>query len=223
MDYKIFAVMPVYNQEKVVGGVIRKTKRYVDEVIAVIDGSVDNSLGEAKDAGAVVIKNGKNMGLGFTLRRGINDAIRRGADVIVTIDSDGQHDPSEIPKLVEALIKNRVDVVIGSRPHDRNMPLIKKFGNDMLFIISNLLFGVSIKDTQSGFKAFTPDAFRSMEWKSDRYSICSEIVMRIGKSKLKYREIPIKTIYETGHETGLKDIVDGLKTGLDMLRWKLYG
>ena len=113
---KTIAVMPIYNEEKGLRKLIRETRKHTDKVIAVIDGSRDKSPIEAEKAGALVLKNKINMGLGFTLRRGAEEAVKIGADVIVTIDSDGQHDPSEIPKLVKEL--KGYDVVIGSRPHD---------------------------------------------------------------------------------------------------------
>lgn len=218
---KTIAVMPTYNEERGLRKLIEETKKHVNEVIAVIDGSEDKSLIEAKKTGALVLKNEINMGLGFTLKRGAEEAVRIGADVIVTIDSDGQHDPAEIPKLVEELEKGKLDVVIGSRPHDENMPNIKKFGNWFLSNLSKLFFGIYIEDTQSGFKAFTPEAFERMKWKSDRYAVCSEIVMRIGRGKLKYKEVPVKTIYDDKHKTNITDVIDGIKMGLNMIRWKV--
>ncbi len=223
MRFKAIAVMPVYNEEKRVGRIVREARKYTDGVIAVIDGSRDGSLSEAKKAGARVLKNEVNMGLGFTLRRGVEEAVRTGADAIVTIDSDGQHDPSEIPRLLEELRKNRLDVVIGSRPCNENMPAIKRFGNHALCNLSRLLFGICIRDTQSGFKAFTPGAFEKMKWHSDRFNVCSEIVMNICKNRLKYKEIPVKTIYAEGHDTHVSDVADGIKIGLGMIRWRILG
>ena len=209
-NLKIIAVVPTYNEEKNVGRVVKEVKKYVDEVIAVIDGCVDNSLERAKKSGAIILDNKINRGLGYTLRRGSEDAIKRGADIIVTIDSDGQHNPEDIIKLTDILVKENLDVVIGSRPHDANMPPIKKFGNWGLAMMSRVLFGASIIDTQSGFKAFTPNAYKKMKWGADRYSICSEIAMRIAANKLKYKEVTVKTIYGDGHGTSVTDVTDGL-------------
>lgn len=217
---KIIAVIPVYNTERKVGTVIKGAKKHADKVIAVIDGSADDSLPESMKAGAVIVENDINRGLGFTLRRGTEEAIRDGADIIVTLDSDGQHDPDEIPKLVEELKKNKLDVVIGSRLHDENMPSIKKFGNWTLTRMSGVLFGSSIRDTQSGFKAYTPSAYKKMKWAEDGFSVCSEIAMRIAANKLKCKEVTIKTIYGEGQKTDVIDVIDGIKIGLSMLRWK---
>ena len=218
---KVVAVMPVYNEEKTVGGVIRQVKKYADEVVAVDDGSRDDSYAAAERAGAVVLKHVINMGLGFTLRTGCEKAVRMGADIIITIDSDGQHDPKEIPKLVSELKKNRLDIVIGYRPPSKSMPFTKKFGNWLIYNSSKVFFGVDIKDTQSGFRVFTKRAYQKIKWNSSRYAVASEIVMNIGKNKLKYKEVRIKTIY--GNKFKGTTVIDGLKIFLSMLWWKIRG
>ncbi len=223
MKKKIIAVIPTYNEEKNVGRVVKEVAKYVDEVVAVIDGCVDNSLEVAKKSGALIIDNKVNKGLGFTLRRGSEEAIKRGADIIVTIDSDGQHNPADIKNLTDSLVKYDLDVAIGSRPHDENMPKIKKIGNWGLAMMSKLFFGSYIVDTQSGFKAFTPEAYRKMKWDTDRYSVCSEMAMRIASKKLKYKEVTVKTIYGAGHGTSVIDVTDGFKIGMSMIRWRLFG
>lgn len=223
MKRKIVAVIPTWNEEKNVGRVVKEARKYVDEVIVVIDGCIDNSLKVAKKAGAVIVDNKINRGLGYTLRRGSEEAAKRGADIIITLDSDGQHNPTDIKKLTDTLIKYDLDVVIGSRPHDDNMPPIKKFGNWGLALMSRLFFGSLIVDTQSGFKAFTPKAYRKIKWKADRYSVCSEIAMRIAANNLKFKEVTIKTIYGTGHGTSVIDVTDGFKIGMSMLKWRLFG
>jgi glycosyltransferase involved in cell wall biosynthesis len=216
---KVVAVMPVYNEEKHVGRVIRETRKYVDEVVAVDDGSRDKSYLKAEKAGARALKHIINMGLGFTLRTGAEKAVKDGADIIITIDSDGQHDPAEIPKLVRELKKNKLDVVIGFRPPDKNMPFTKKLGNWIIYKASKTFFGVDIKDTQSGFRVLTRKAFEKIKWDSARYAVSSEIVMRIGKQKLKYKEVPIKTIY--GDKYKGTNVIDGLKIFISMLWWKM--
>ena len=137
---KVFAVLPVYNVEGAVASVIRKVSRHVDAVIAVNDGSTDGSLSVINGTNAVVLDNVTNRGLGFTLRRGAEEAASMGADIIVTIDSDGQHDADDIPKLLDAIEKGGAEIAIGSRPLDRNMPFIKKLGNVGLRFLSRLLF-----------------------------------------------------------------------------------
>lgn len=214
------AVIPTYNEEKTVGKVVKETKKFVDKVIVVDDGSKDNSYIEAKKNGAEVLKHVINMGLGFTLKTGCEKAIEE-ADLIITIDGDGQHDPREIPRLIEVLKDYNLDIVFGYRPLSKNMPFIKKFGNWWIYNFSKLFFGIDVKDTQSGFRVFTRKAYEKIKWNSNRYAVSSEIVMRAGKNKLKYKEIPIKTIYSDKFKG--TTIVDGFKIFLNMLWWRIRG
>jgi len=214
---KTIVIIPAFNEEKTINTVVKNAKKFVDKVIVVDDGSTDRTGDEAKNSGALVIRHIINMGLGFSLRTGCEKALKKGADIIVTIDADGQHDPKEIPKLVEELKKNKLDIVIGYRTPDKNMPFTKKLGNWLIYNSSKLFFGVDIKDTQSGFRVFTKKAYYKIKWDSARYAVASEIVMHIGKNKLKYKEVPIKTIYEDKFKG--TTIIDGVKIFLHMVWW----
>jgi glycosyltransferase involved in cell wall biosynthesis len=215
----IIAVIPVFNEEKTIGMVVRETKKYADKVIVLDDGSKDNSASEAGKNGALVIRQIVNMGKGFSLRTGCEKALLEGADVIVTLDGDGQHSPDDIPKLVKTLEKEKLDIVLGSRLLDKNMPHTKKFGNWLLNSASKFFFAVDVKDTQSGFKVFTKKAYEKIRWDSKNYAVESEIIMRIGKRKLKYKELPIRTIYEDKYKG--TTALDGIKIFLNMLWWRL--
>lgn len=216
---KTVAVIPAYNECGAVGGVVKGAKNYVDEVVVVDDHSKDNTLDEAVKAGAKAVRLIVNMGVGFSTRTGCEIALRNGADIIITLDGDGQHDPSEIPKLVEMLNKEKLDIVFGSRPADKNMPFIKRLGNTGLSMWAKWLFNVDIKDTQTGFHVFHSDAYSKLKWESRRYSMVSEISARTGKTKLKYREVPIKTIY-TCKTTGMAKR-DAMKALLRMVWWRI--
>lgn len=102
------------------------------------------------------------MGAGFATRVGCGIANKQGSDILVTIDADGQHDPSSIPKLVKTLQDEKLDIVFGSRPRNEAMPLVKRIGNFGLSAIASILFGVRIKDSQTGFHAFTTDAYEKL-------------------------------------------------------------
>jgi glycosyltransferase involved in cell wall biosynthesis len=221
MSMKIIAVVPALNEEKNIGKVVKETKKYVHEVIVVDDGSSDNTRKVAEDNGALVVKHLVNMGLGFSLMTGSEAAVERGADIIVTIDADGQHDPAEIPKIIGELVKYDLDIVIASRPTSKEMPLVKKMGNTFLYLTSKALFNVDVKDTQSGFRAFTAEALEKLRWTSSRYPVASEIVKNIGKNNLKYKEVPIKTVYHDVYKG--TTIIDGLKIFLNMILWRLKG
>ncbi len=218
---KIIAVMPAHNEEKHVYEVVKSTRKFVDEVIVVNDGSRDKTALMAGKAGAIVVTHLVNMGLGFTLYTGALAAIKHNADIVVTIDSDGQHDPAEIPELVKELIEKNADIVIGTRDYSSKMPFFKKLGNTIIFLVQKTLFGTSVFDTQSGFRAFRASAWEKLKWKSKGYAVSSEIVKNIGEHKLSYAETMVKTIYrETYKGTG---IVDGLKIVFNLILWKIRG
>ncbi len=218
---RVVAVIPAYNEEKTVGSVVRKTKKYVDKVIVVDDFSKDNTSKVAEKAGAVVLRHPVNLGLGSSLKTGCEAALRLKGDVIVTLDSDGQHDPREIPKLVGALKDSHLDIVFGRRPYDEKMPVVKKIGNWGIDTTSRVLFGIDVKDTQSGFRVFTSKAYKKIRWESQKYAVSSEIVMNAGRKKLKYGNIFVKTIYLD--EFKGTTILSGAKIMTQMMLWRLKG
>jgi len=102
---KLVAIIPTYNEESTIGEVIKGTSKYVDDILVINDGSTDSTAETAKIAGATVIDNIVNRGLGKTIQRGYEEAIKGGADIVVQIDADGQYDPEEIPKLIKPILK----------------------------------------------------------------------------------------------------------------------
>src|SRR3989344_4789918 len=112
---KIVAVIPAFNEERVIGKVVKQVREKVDEVVVVDDGSKDQTFLAAKQAGATTIRHFLNRGQGAALQTGINFALTQSADIIVTFDADGQHDPVEIEKLIAPLLLGQTEVVLGSR------------------------------------------------------------------------------------------------------------
>ena len=216
---KTIAVIPAYNESKRITSVIKGTRRHVDEVIVVDDHSMDNTSEVAKKAGAITVRLITNMGTGMATRAGCDIAVERGADVIVTLDADGQHAPEDIPKLLKHLNKNKLDIVFGSRPRDKNMPRVKRVGNFGLSLVVGFLFGVDVKDSQTGFHAFTRKAYKKLRWNSNRYGMVSEFVANVGKNRLDYKEINVRTIY-TDKLAGMRKR-DAVKAVVDMVRWRL--
>ena len=193
----IIAVLPAYNEEKSIGNIILKTKEYVSEIIVIDDGSTDSTYESAKKSGAVVIKHIINRGAGAATWTGIQAALKLDADIIVTIDADGQHLPSDIPNITKPILKNYADVVIGSRFKGNidGMPFVKKIGNILLNKLTYLFYGINITDTQSGFKAFNKEAASVITISVDRYGFCSELIGEIKKNNLRFIEVSIPTIY----------------------------
>lgn len=215
----IVAVIPAFNEENHIEEVVKDTKKYADSVIVVDDGSIDKTMQRAKEAGATVLENAVNMGKGFTLRVGVKKALGDGADIVVCLDADGQHDPHDIPRLVKSLEKEKLDIVFGSRTIDWTMPLVKRLGNLIIFNVSRILFGSRIYDTQSGFKVFRRGVYEKIAWNSNGYAVDSEIIKNVAKHQLEYKEMPIETLYSNAYKG--TSVFDGIRIVLQMLKWKL--
>ena len=194
------AIIPGYNVEKTVENVVKETKKYVDEIFYVDDGSSDKSAKIAEKSGAKVFNLYFNRGKGFALRTGIYSALENKADVIITLDSDGQHYPKDIPRFLEKI--KEYDIVIGSRYAGRFYTFPRNvIGNFGLNFMTNLFsYGPQglfrhkwLGDTQSGYRAFRADALRKIKLKAKRYEIEGEMILEIAINNLKVKEIPIVT------------------------------
>ena len=198
---KLAIVIPAYNEEKTIGVVVKTIPKKIvgisKQIIFVIDdGSTDKTAIMAKRAGAQIVSHLLNQGVGAATITGLEAARAIDADIMLTLDGDGQHDPSEINEMVALIKKKKYDVVIGTRTHNRHhMPKHKAAGNFLMNWVTYVLYGLWLKDSQSGFKAFSKKAISKLELTSNGYEICSEIVGEIQRLKLKYTEMPIRTIY----------------------------
>jgi len=214
---KIFAIIPAKNEARRIGEVIRNTKKYVNDVIIIDDGSDDNTYEEAKKNDVIVLRHIVNLGKGGALKTGCEYAIRNHAEAFVLLDADAQHEPDEIPNFIRGLENH--DIVLGYRKLTEDMPFILKFGNWFINKITTLLYGIHLHDTQCGFRALTKEAYKKVKWQSGDYRVESEIIAAIGKKNLKYKEIAIKTIYSDRYKG--TTVLDGIKIVFNMLWWKL--
>lgn len=200
------ACIPAYNEEKPIGDVIKKSLNYVDKVIVCDDGSRDLTSTKAKEANAIVIKHEKNLGKGAALKSLFKYALNVNADVVVTIDGDGQFLPEEINKIIKPIIENDYDIVIGNRFDDhKEMPSYRKVGNKMLDKITKMAADLPFTDTQSGFRAYSKKAIESISFTIDGFGVDSEILIDASKKGLKITEEKVTVLYNTGEKTSSKD------------------
>lgn len=218
---KTIAVIPAYNEEKMVGGVVRATLPFVDEVVVIDDGSVDMTSDVARAAGACVFRHVINRGLGASLGTGIEAALRRGADTVVTLDADGQHDPTEIVRLTSLIEKGLAEAVLGSRLLGaKGMPFRRRLFNHFGSWLTFLMFGIYVTDTQSGFRAFSRDAAERIRLRSNLWEVSSEIVAEIRRRNIRMAEVPIRAIYTDYSLSKGQSFRVGLKTAYKLLfRW----
>lgn len=208
-----YIIIPVFNEEVVIGDMVRDTKSNGHKnVIVVDDGSVDRSFERASKAGAVVIRHEINRGKGAAVKTGIEAARSFGAKCIAVLDGDGQHDPGEIRIMLDK-IHSGYDVALGNRlanfnDFPRHKLLVNLIGN----FVTWMFCGLWVQDSQSGFRAFSEKALEEIETSADRYEYESEIIREIFKKKLRHVEVPIKVRY-TRHST-TKNQRQNIKNGL---------
>ena len=210
-----WVIIPGYNEEQNIAKVIEKTLKFCRKIVVVDDGSSDSTSENA--AKAIVLKHIVNLGKGAALKTGVEYAIRQGAKIIIALDADGQHDPAMIPEFLKAL--DNCDIVFGYRKMSGRMPLIMRLGNWTINTMTEILFGIKLKDTQSGYRAFKTRAYRKLRWDATDYFVETEMVANVGKKKLKYKQIPIATIYADKYKG--TTVIDGIKIVLNMIWWRI--
>lgn len=196
---KLIVTIPAYNEENTIDKVIREIPRQINgidsvEVLVINDGSTDNTVKVAKDAGADHIMSQKeNQGLAFAFRTGLEEALKRGADIIVNTDADFQYNQQQIPDLVKPVLEGKADIVLGSRfsGHIEHMVPQKRIGNIIATRVTRMASGFPVTDAQTGFRAFSRDAALRMNILSD-YTYVQETIMQAVGHNLTMVEIPIE-------------------------------
>ena len=199
------ACIPAYNEEGVIGNLIKKAFHYVDKVVVCDDGSTDNTMKESEKSGAYVISHTNNQGKGAALKSLFTYAKHSDADIIITIDGDGQFLPEEIPKLIKPIIEENSDIVIGYRFDDNEeMPTYRKLGNKLLDRVSNSASELPFRDTQSGFRAYSKKAINIITFNHAGFVADSEILIDASKKDLKISEEKVTVLYDIGTKTSTK-------------------
>jgi len=218
---RVIAVIPCLNEEKFIAAIVTGALPHVGRVLVVDDGSTDNTAAVARAAGAQVIQHGSRQGAGAATRTGLEEALRASAEVMVTLDGDGQHNPLEIPQLVQPITGRTADLVIGSRfLCAAAVPRYRKLGIDLITWMYNAGHNEKITDAQSGFRAYSVKALKVISITDAGFGFSVQSLVQARKHKLKIVEVPISCIY---HNAGSTE--DPLKHGtavvLSVLRTRL--
>ncbi len=218
------AVIPAYNEASRIAGVVKSVLQYVDAVLVVDDGSTDETGEAARAAGACVVRHMHNSGAGAATMTGIEAARRMGADRVITLDADEQHDPHDIPLLLAPLAEGRADVVFANRfraaaggKHRNRIPLIRRIFNGIGNIVSFLATGIWVSDSQCGFKAFGPRAVREINLRMSGFEFCTEIVRESVQHKWRIAEVPIKVLYSEYTLAKGQSFANGVRTAFKIL------
>jgi glycosyltransferase involved in cell wall biosynthesis len=210
-------IIPVYNEELTIGDIIDRAKAAAqqtglkNEIIVVDDHSYDKSLMIAKLHSIKFYTLKQHMGKGYALRAGF---AKSKGKIIVTIDSDGSHRPEELSEVLAPVLQNKADLVIGSRYMNHKKVGARKlnaFGVRLFNKFIQLLTGVAITDSQSGYRAMTQEVLKSQKLKSGTYEIESEMLVKTAKKKFRVTEVPISFEQRTYGRSGVDPMIDGFK------------
>lgn len=191
----IAAVIPFFNESRTINQIVNNTLQYVDCVIAVDDGSTDDSSSKIpNNKNIALIKIKLNRGKGFALREGLNEGVKKGYTKLITIDADLQHNPDEIPLLISEL--NNFDIVIGNRLSNLvDMPLPRRMSNKITSFLLSLKTGNKIIDSQCGFRAYRAEVIKNIKTVKNGYEAESEIIIKASRKGYKIGFTHISTIY----------------------------
>jgi glycosyltransferase involved in cell wall biosynthesis len=208
---KSIVIIPAFNEEAAIGAIVKRSLRYVDDVLVIDDGSVDDTSRIAEDAGAHVIKHYNNLGKGVSLKDAFGEV--SGYDIVVTIDGDGQHNPDEIPALIRPIIEGRADFVNGSRyldGFDEDTPAYRRVGQRVLDIATNVTSGTNVTDSQSGFRAFSGKTIKLFRFRDTGFGIESEMLADAAENNLRIIEVPITVRYDVENSSTKGPVTHGV-------------
>jgi len=225
---KQIIVIPAYNEESTVAQVVRDAVRVADVVVVVDDGSRDRTSALAAEAGAIVVRHAVNRGLGGALGTGLAAAVKLGADAVVTMDADGQHRAADAARVFARLAEGNVDFVIGSRmlPSEEGagkMPIHRVLFNGVGNVLTYLLFGVWVTDSQSGLRGLSRGAAEVIDLRTNGMEVSSEFIKELRERRWRMAEISIPAIYTEYSLSKGQSFLVGVKTAAKLILRRFIG
>ncbi|MEW5758007.1 MAG: glycosyltransferase family 2 protein [Candidatus Omnitrophota bacterium] len=213
----ICVLIPTYNEAKIIGPLVKEIKELGFDTVVIDDGSIDSTVSLAEEAGAVVLKTEINQGKGMSLRRGFAYVLKHSYDIIIIMDGDGQHAPSNIKNFIRELNNSHADLIIGNRMHKpKGMPLERWLTNNIMSFFVSFVCRQHIPDSQCGFRLIKKRVLEVIYLKSKNFQIDSEIIIQTHRKGFKIGSCPIDTIY-TGSLSKINPIIDAFRFARFML------
>jgi len=217
---KIIAAIPCLNEGQFIGDIVTRSRKYVDTVIVIDDGSTDNTTEVAKAARAEVIRHETRQGAGAATRSAFEAAKAYNADVLVTLDGDGQHNPDEIPQVLAPILCGEADLVIGSRfllQNIKKVPKYRKFGIDVITWLYNLGSKKKISDSQSCFRAHSRRLLEAMNITENGFGFSVQVLIQAKRKGFVIKEVPVSCIYHS-QGSSINPISHGLGVVFSVIR-----
>lgn len=193
---RVCIVIPTYNESANIGNIIQRIRKQGREIVVIDDGSTDRTAQISQDNGAVVFRNPKNRGKGFSLIRGLRYALDKNFDAAITMDGDGQHCPEDIPLFIREAELSDVGIIIGNRMHSTYpMPFARVLTNKFMSWFISKLIKQRVPDTQCGFRLIKKYLLEKIKFTTNRFETESEILFQASNLGYKIQSMPIKTIY----------------------------
>lgn len=212
MTWRVCAIIPALNASATVGRIIDRVRQLGLDAIVVNDGSTDATVQAATTAGARVISHVSNQGKGAALRSGFAVALQFGYDAVVTLDSDGQHDPEDIPRLLDACRTQEALIVVGHRIVDgERMPAMRRWTNRMMSLLVSLVARQVIPDSQCGLRVIRREVLQTLRLTGERFDLETELLLAAAARGWPIRSVPVRTIYQDAHHSHIHPVRDGLR------------
>lgn len=208
---KTCLLLPAYNESKTIGRIIQETAEFIREIVVIDDGSSDETAEIASASGVVCLANATNCGKGSALRKGFAYALKYGYQLVFTMDSDGQHDPADIPRFLEHFDNTQPDILIGARQtknSQTSMPFHRRINNRLISYVGSKLCGQQVLDFQSGYRLIRAEVLRQVHLETARYETESELLIKAGRLGFRIESLPIQTRYgdEVSHIKPLREM-----------------
>lgn len=213
-------LIPAHNAAKTIGRLVQQAKVLGFCVIVVDDGSTDTTSDNAKEAGAVVLKNPKNLGKGTALQNGFEYILNNDFDAVITMDADGQHDPAFLADFVKKALSGGAELILGNRMHHtKDMPLARIITNRFMSRLLSKKINRHVPDTQCGFRLIKKGLLAKLHFSTSRYDMESEMLIQAASLGSRIESIPITSIY-SGQRSRINPIIDTLRFIRLMLKMK---
>ena len=208
---KICILMPSFNEEKSISGLVEAVRRYGYDCLVMDDGSSDQTAVLAKIKGAEVITNERNLGKGATLRKGFEVILQRDYDAVVVMDADGQHLPTDLVHFTYTYEERHPGIIVGNRMYKpKGMPLVRWITNKVMSYVLSKKCKQWIPDTQCGFRLIDMNVLKKLNLETDKFEIESEMLLEAAENGFCIESVPITTVYE-GQTSAIHPIKDTLR------------